>query len=101
MPLLCKFPSPLPSAAAATAAIAALQRLGFPPHLLHVERAVGHLLAELRALLCEVLEGRIVGQALLGAESVELGVSACEAVALEGCVGGGLLLELGEGVGAC
>jgi hypothetical protein len=66
-----------------------------------VERAVGHLLAELRALLCEVLESCIVGYALLGAEAVELWVSALEAVALEACVGGGLLLELGERVGAC
>ena len=67
-----------------------------------MERAVGDLLAELRALLGEVLERRIVGQALLGAEGVELRVPGVgEAVALEGCVGGGLLLELGEGVGGC
>jgi hypothetical protein len=61
-----------------------------------------HLLAaaELRALLSEVLESRIFGQALLGAEAVELWVPAGEAVALEGGVRGGLLLELGEGVGA-
>jgi hypothetical protein len=66
-----------------------------------VEGVVGHLLtAELRALLGEVLESGIFGQALLGAEAVELWVSACEAVTLEGGVGGGLLLELCEGVGA-
>jgi hypothetical protein len=67
-----------------------------------VKRAIGDLLAELRALLREVLECRIVGQALLGAEAVELRVAGVgEAVALQGCVGGGLLLELGEGVGGC
>jgi hypothetical protein len=61
-----------------------------------------HLLAasKLRTLLGEVLERCIFGQALLGAEAVELWVAAREAVALEGGVGGGLLLELGEGVGA-
>jgi hypothetical protein len=66
-----------------------------------VEGVVGHLLAaELRALLGKVLEGRIFGQALLGAEAVELWVPAREAVTLEGGVGGGLFLELCEGVGA-
>lgn len=60
------------------------------------------MLAKLRALLCEVLESRIVRQTLLRAKAVELRVSGVgEAVALEGCVGGGLLLELCEGVGAC
>jgi hypothetical protein len=98
-PLLCEFTRPLPSSAAA--AITPLQRLGFPPHLLHVKRVIGHLLGKLWSLLCEVLESSIIRQTLLGAEAVQLRVSGVgEAVALEGCVGGGLLLELGEGVGA-
>jgi hypothetical protein len=66
-----------------------------------VERVVGHLLSKLWALLCEVLESSIVRQTLLRAEAIQLRVAGGgEAVALEGCVGGGLLLELGEGVGA-
>jgi predicted alternative tryptophan synthase beta-subunit len=66
-----------------------------------VERVVWHLLAELRALLCEVLKSSIIRQTLLGAETIQLRVAGVgEAVALEGCVGGGLLLELGERVGA-
>jgi hypothetical protein len=52
-------------------------------------------------LLCEVLKSSIIRQTLLGAETIQLRVAGVsEAVALEGCVGRGLLLELGERVGA-
>lgn len=76
---------------------ASIHELLLSPHLLEVDCFAGHL----RPSVCEVLERRIFGDALLGSEAVELlWLAGCETVALEGHVCACLFLELGEGVGA-